>query len=230
VLTYYPTQEAEEGQWFSFPATDPRTKSCQLSYSQQKCDAKRPCTTCIEASKEGECIYDGLRVCQYQTRKILPAATGALPLVYKTESGSHGFGSPSPETPPMSEGAVVSRAADSSLTSFTPSSSCEPIFEFTSADFNLSPSPSEESPSSVASDRSDPPPLLGSPVATSSELVLLRGTPPKQYSYDDSPNLSFIPSLLYSKTPRAPHVSLSVLGGPNLQVSHTTPGELGLTL
>ncbi|KAF9644913.1 hypothetical protein BDM02DRAFT_3121127 [Thelephora ganbajun] len=89
---------------------------------------------------------------------------------------------------------------------------------------------SEESHLPITPDLRGPLPPRTPPIATSSDLVLLRGNAPKKHSYDNHSTLSFISSFLFPKVSPAPHVPLSFLGEPNLQISHMTPGELELTL
>ena len=67
------------------------------------------------------------------------------------------------------------------------------------------------------------------PVVSPSDLVLWRGNSTGQPSYEDQRILSVISSTLFPKMPTVPHVPLSFLGEPNIQISYTTP-ELEMAL
>lgn len=67
------------------------------------------------------------------------------------------------------------------------------------------------------------------PVVSPSDLVLWRGNSTGQPSHEDQRILSVISSTLFPKMPTVPHVPLSFLGEPNIQISYTTP-ELEMAL
>jgi hypothetical protein len=196
-------------------------------YLQQKCDAKRPCSTCVDTNKAEECIYDRPRIVHHpQTRKILPATANALSLVFASETGPQSSSASSPKTLVTKEGDPTSRP-ESQPSSFTPSGPSGSTIGVESASFELPAPPFEETP--IAPDFENPLPPRDPPDASSSELVLW-GSTPKQHPYDSHSTLSFISSLRFPKIPPALHVPLSFLGEPNIQISHTTTGELELTL
>ena len=182
--------------------TEPST-----STPQQKCDAKRPCTPCVDTDKTVECIYDNLGPCHHQIRRILPRS-GAR------EDRSQGSGSSSFETLSAVEEGVIRRPANSPSTSVAPSGHCGSTLGLTSTDFGQSSASSE----------------LPLPVATSLDLVLSREAALNRNSCGNPATLSFISPLLFPKVSPVPHTPLSFLGEPNLQVSGTTPRELELML
>jgi hypothetical protein len=200
---------------------------------QQKCDARRPCSTCVDAKKKpGECVYDGPRTCHPQTRRILPATANAFSFVYRHESGGvqRLSGASLDETSFVDEGDdLISRPTNQRLTSVAPPG---PSGSTASNSFDLSPPSFEDLPLAITHDFGDffPPPGVP-PTASSSDLVLFQGNSPKQDSYEDLCIRSFISSVLFQKpkVPPAPHVPLSFLGEQNTQISHTTP-ELELSL
>lgn len=51
----------------------------QLSNLVQKCDAKRPCETCIQSKCASECIYDDERLPSPTSVRLLHSADGYLP-------------------------------------------------------------------------------------------------------------------------------------------------------
>ena len=169
-------------------------------------------------------------MCYPQTRKILPAIVTTLSSARGNGSGSQSSGSSSLGTSSRDED-MNNRPVNPRLVWETPSGPCTPKPGWTSSNSGLSLPPSEEPPLPIMPDLGDHLPLDVPQVATPSSLVLIRGNAnPKRYTYDNRSNISFISSIPPPKVFSTPHVPLSFLGEPNLQISHTTPGELELTL
>ena len=178
--------------------------------------------TCVGAKRAAGCIYDGLRICQFRTRKILPATAAVPSFAHGNENGPQSSSSSSSGTLSIHENGI-NRPVNPHLTSFTPPRPCG----LTSTNLDLPPLSSEVP---ITPNMGDPLPPGAPPVAIPSDLVPWGRNTPKQSSYDNRFTMSFISSLLFPKVSSAPHVPLSFLGEPHLQVSHTTSGELELSL
>ena len=164
--------------------------------------------TCVGAKRTAEYIYGGLWICDFRTRKILPAAAAAPSFAHGDENGAQSSSLSLSETLFTHEDGI-SRPVNSHLTSFTPSRPRGPTLGLTS----VNPSPrSSEVP--ITPNLGDPLPPKAPPVTASSDVPLGRSTP-KQYSYDNRSTMSFVSSLLFPKVSPAPHVQLWFLGEPN---------------
>ena len=129
------------------------------------------------------------------------------------------------------KGDPIGRSVDEHLANlFTPSGPCSGSTpELASGNSELCP-PSSQEPPPITADLCEPSPFGASQVATSSDLILLRGNTPDQYSYDYNSTATLVSSLVFPKVPPKLHVPLSFLGEPGLQVSRTTPRELEMSL
>lgn len=194
----------------------------------QRCDAKRPCSTCVNARKTEECIYDGPRTCHPQTRKILPATPNSLSLVYASGSVPRNSSESQLEDPPACKSDSIGHPVNQRLTPLNPPGPPGLPLELVPTGFDLS-LPAFEDPLVIAPDLGDPLVPSALPVSIPSDLVPFRGSTPTQYSYEDRVILSLLSSVLFPKVPPVPHVPLSFLGDRNLQISHTT-SELEMTL
>ncbi|KAF9783456.1 hypothetical protein BJ322DRAFT_153418 [Thelephora terrestris] len=189
---------------------------------KKKCNAERPCSGCVDAHKPEECVYDRPRKFHPQPRRILPATTNSLPLVYRSGSGSFQVDS----SASLPESLFTTKEGLMGLTGNQPSTSFAPAGPAGSASSGFDPSPLsfEEPVLAIAPYFGDALPSGVLPVVNCSDLVLWQGQP----SYEDQCALSVVSSALFPRIPPAPHVPLSFLGEPNIQISHTTP-ELEMT-
>ena len=162
-------------------------------------------------------------------RKILPATARVPPVVHGNEDGLQSSRSSSHGS--LMKGDPISQSVDEHLAnSFTPSgplSGSTPVL--VSGNSELCPPPSQEPPP-ITADLCEPSPFGAPQVVISSDLVLLRGNTPDQYSYDYHSTATLVSSLVLPKIPPTLHVPLSFLGEPGLQVSQMTPRELELSL
>ena len=200
-----------------------------LRFPKQKCDARRPCSTCVDAKKPEECVYDGppsAGAYHPKTRMILPTTADPLSRVHGSDGGldlPSGFDAET-ETLVMDEEDLSSQPS----TSFAPPVPSGSTPGFPSTSFDFSPPSFEELPLTVTTHFGAFQPPGATPIASPSDLVLFT---PKPDSYEDLCVRSFVSSIFFQKSgvPPFPHVPLSFLGEPNLQISHTTP-ELEMAL
>jgi hypothetical protein len=145
--------------------------------------------------------------------------------VYRSEGGPHSSSASLTDTSRANEEDPTSPSVNQELILFTPAGSSGSMQELVLTDFDSF----QDLPVVTPSDFGGFPSSGAPPVASSSsDLVFSRGNSHGQRSYEDQ-ILSVISSALFPGIPPPPHVPLSFLGEPNIQISRTTP-ELEMTL
>jgi len=180
----------------------------------QRCDAKRPCTPCIDFDGGSECVYERSLAIQ-RTREKLPAAI--QPFLFSFRSG------PRPYDP-----AVTSDDLSLSTPDNAPSGASSPVFSSRLNSSNVSPNESSSSDSDtldefephIPRERSNP----------GMQLVPFRGEYPMPHQPATISTFSLLSSLRFASIPRPLHTQLSLLSPEHLQISDTTPSELDLSL
>lgn len=174
------------------------------SYGVQKCDAKQPCTTCIQLDGGLGCVYERRRAAQRVPDKI---STDIQPFLSSFECETN----PCDSSPPAPD--IFSPEASSLVTSST----C--------------PTLSSASPGKSHRSDSDPPDRYTAPQKKSSpetQLAPSRKGPPKPHRPDIIPTFSFLPSLHLPSVPRLLDVSFPLMNPECFQISDTTPSESDL--
>ena len=179
----------------------------------QRCDAKQPCTACLQLDGGSNCVYKWNRPKQRKDEK-LPAVVQPFLLTFKCK--------PSP-----SDSSSLVTGEDAS---FSASICSSPEIESPSTPRASSPASPDESRCSG----SDAPDRLNfpSPQNTSSletQLISFRRDSPKPDRTGEIPTFSFQFSRL-SSVPRPLHLSFALLNPERFQISGTTSSELDLSL
>ena len=163
--------------------------SAYPSNPAQKCDAKRPCTTCTAAEDVSECVYDS---------EMRPESAGVYP-VHRADC--HSLGQHSGSALPAETPAVPSTR---------PPAKQNPTPSTSDATRTMTHRPSTVQTLEANQDQF--------PHVRSSELVRVHSNPPGRTFPDSQPPNSVISSFLLSKIPPQPQIPLSFLGGEKLQV------------
>ena len=164
--------------------------SAQPSILAQRCDAKRPCTTCIRAKGVLECVYDNEKH---------PQSAGVYP-VHRTD------GHPSGQDPGGAHPVDIP-----AVTSTHPPAKKNPILSTSGTTGAVT----RESPAPQLTEADQD---QGSHARSSRLVRVRRNSPERRASPDSTPLISVISSFPFSKIPRGPQVPLSFLGGERLQV------------
>lgn len=190
----------------------------------QKCDAKRPCTTCINCGGESGCFYEELRI-PHHVIPPLPSAARVFPFSdgdvlgppsdgqcsYRLLSKAERVTVPS-ENPGLRVGRPVRSGPDPKLYF----SSTDPV----ERDLSQLPSTSHTSRGS------------GSLVHGGTRHDVQSGSqyPTDPLSPSTSSRLLVLPSLRLATIPRPLHTSLSFFPPENFQIAGETPGNLEMSL
>jgi len=182
----------------------------------QRCDAKHPCTPCIDLGGGSECVYERNLETQ-RTWKKLPAA--AQPFIFSFES------EPSPcDSSPW----VISDNHSLPIPDNAPSGANNSVFSSCPNSSNASQKQSSSPDSGVLDEFEPPVPQERSNPGM--QLVPFRGESPKPHQPATTSTFSFLPSLRFASIPRPFHTPLSILNPECFQVSDTTSSELDLSL
>jgi hypothetical protein len=161
----------------------------QLSNLVQKCDAKRPCETCIQDKRASECIYEDERRPHPPSVRLIHGTGGRLP--------GRQLGSAEPveiSTPAPTDGVFTDMILPAKLKLMC------------------------SAPDSIRLVTDESSALQQVPHSHSSGLSLVRRNPPERVSPDTSPPINiripFLPPIILSE----PFIPLSFLGAEKLQV------------
>jgi hypothetical protein len=183
----------------------------------QKCDAKRPCTACLENGRS-QCVYEERPPLQRVAKKARPIDTIRSPPSYKDK---------------FSLGSSLSRLTSEERSLFDQSLDPSDARGSTSSSTNSTPSfvsPGKHPTPEIetAGEFGPRTPREGS----MSEIVIFREAAPKphDHAYAAESSFSIHLSIRLPSIPRGPRVPPSLLGPELLQVSDTTSSELDLSL
>ena len=190
----------------------------------QKCDAKRPCATCVNCGGESGCFYEELRI-PHHVIPPLPSAAPAFPFSDGDVLGPPSDGQCSYRLPSRTERVAVSSENPGLRVRRPVRSDPDPEFYFSSAD------PVERDlsqlPSTSHTSRGP-----GSLVPGGTRHHVRSG--PQHTTDPLSPSTSsrlfVLPSLRLSVVPRPLHTPLSFFPPENFQVAGETPGNLEMSL
>ena len=175
----------------------------------QKCDAKRPCTTCVSAETVSECIYD------YENRPE-PVVTCPLRRVDGRTSGQRPRGPGPVEIPTTtpfhspSDGVFAGAQFPTKLDRI-PSTSSDATWVVTNEPTNQQ--------------------VFGFDQVPHEELALVRRGPSEQcVSLDTNPSVFTVPSFFLPTIPPEPWIPLSLWGEERLQVQISDTAATGLDM
>ena len=185
----------------------------------QRCDAKRPCTPCLENKRSEECVYKGGPPVQHEARNSRPTGTIRSPPLDKSES--------SPSSPSFSQ--LTSEDLSLFSQSLAPSYTSGPTFSSTNS------TPSRISSGKRRVPEYETPGEFGSRApreGSMSEVVLYREAPPipRNRTFATASPIFIHPFVRLPSVPRGPQIPLSFIDPELLRVSDTTPSELDLSL
>ena len=177
----------------------------------QRCDAKRPCSLCIENGRSEECVY-GQGPVRRVARKSKPTGTFRSPPLYKSGLNL----------------SSLSRWTSEDLSLFihslTPSDTSSSASSFTSSTL-----------SRVSSRELDNPDEFGNHIpgdGSMSEVVLFReaASKPCDRTFATASSFSIHPFVRPPSIPRGLRIPLSFIDPELLRVSDATPSEMNLSL
>ena len=186
----------------------------------QRCDAKRPCTPCVENGKP-ECVYDQSHLLQRGAKKSRPTGTTRSP--------------PSDYSELSPCGSSFSQLTSEDLSIFNQTLVLSDTSGSSSSSSSTNSTPSPVSPRACRIPESRPTSEFGPRTpreGSVSEVVLFGEAVPEPHNYTFAA-ASFFPSHSFVRFPpifRGLQIPLSLLDPELLRVSDATPSEMNLSL